>query len=93
MLAVLQERLRNQRGVHVAALQLREQGVRVEIPNLIQVSEDEFSLEEGQVTPLHLVPVAHQHHLEVLHVIHLSVAHLFNDVLPSRTKGKINLLY
>ena len=90
MLAILQERLRNQRRVHVTALQLREQGVGVEVPNLIQVSEDEFSLEKGQITPFHLVSVANQHHLEVLHVIQLGVAQLFNDVLSSKTKCKIN---
>ena len=90
MLAILQERLRNQRRVHVTALQLREQGVGVEVPNLIQVSEDEFSLEKGQITPFHLVSVANQHHLEVLHVVQLSVAQLFNDVLSSKTKCKIN---
>ena len=82
MLRILQERLSNQLWVHVAALQLGEQSVRVKVPDLIQVPEDEVSFEEGEVTELHLVPVSHQHHLQVIHIVHLSVAHLFYDVLP-----------
>ena len=48
MLAVLQEGLGDEGGVEVAALQLRQQSVRVELPDLLQVAKDQVRpAEEG----------------------------------------------
>ena len=52
MLAVLQEGLGDEGGVEVAALQLRQQSVRVELPDLLQVAEDQVRPAEDWYTYL-----------------------------------------
>ena len=50
VLAVLQEGLGDEGGVEVAALQLRQQSVRVELPDLLQVAKDQVRpAEEGYI--------------------------------------------
>ena len=85
MLGVFQECFGDQGGVEVTALQLGEQGVSVEVPDLLEVAEYEVSLERDsqlEVTHLELVAIPSQHHLQVINVVHLSVKHLLDNVLP-----------
>ena len=85
VLGVFQECFGDQGGVEVTALQLGQQGVSVELPDLLEVAEYEVSLErDGQLEVAHLklVTIPGEHHLQVINVVHLSVQHLLDNVFP-----------